>query len=271
MAGHTTAARGFGFFDVTVDLTKEGLEHIDDIIKIIFQYIHLLQREGPKRWIFDEYRLLSEMQFRFKDKETPLSLVSGVVHSMQLYPLEEVLSAPYLITEWRSDLINDLLSTFCPNNSRVIVIGQKYEPIATRSEFWYGTKFSTEPIDSATICAWSTCGANEALAFPKPNPFIPTDFVLAPIEAGALKCPTILYDTPVMRVWFKQDNEFLKPKTIMNFDFSSPLAYSDPLNCNLTHMFVQLFKDQLSEYLYDAELAGLRLGVSNTASGISVR
>lgn len=74
-----------------------------------------------------------------------------------------------------------------------------------------------------------------------------------------------------MRVWFKQDMEFLKPKTIMNFDFSSPMAYSDPLNCNLTHMFVQLFKDQLNEYLYEAELAGLRFGVSNTANGISVR
>lgn len=73
-----------------------------------------------------------------------------------------------------------------------------------------------------------------------------------------------------MRVWFKQDTEFRKPKTIMNFDFSSPMAYADPLNCNLTHMFVHLFKDQLNEYLYDAELAGLRFGVSNTANGISV-
>lgn len=82
--------------------------------------------------------------------------------------------------------------------------------------------------------------------------------------------PVILHDTPVMRVWFKQDTEYLKPKTIMNFDFTSPLAYSDPLNCNLTHMFVQLFKDQLNEYLYEAELAGLRFGVSNTANGVSV-
>lgn len=82
--------------------------------------------------------------------------------------------------------------------------------------------------------------------------------------------PVIIYDTPMMRVWFKQDHEFKKPKTIMNFDFTSPMAYSDPLNCNLTHMFVQLLKDQLNEYLYEAELAGLRFAVSNTSNGISV-
>lgn len=37
MAGHSTAARGFGFFDIMVDLTKEGFDNIDEIIKIIFQ------------------------------------------------------------------------------------------------------------------------------------------------------------------------------------------------------------------------------------------
>lgn len=37
LAGHTTSGRGFGFFDITVDLTQEGLENVDEISKIIFQ------------------------------------------------------------------------------------------------------------------------------------------------------------------------------------------------------------------------------------------
>lgn len=37
LAGHSTLARGFGFFDIMVDLTQEGFENIDEIIKIIFQ------------------------------------------------------------------------------------------------------------------------------------------------------------------------------------------------------------------------------------------
>lgn len=117
---------------------------------------------------------------------------------------------------------------------------------------------------------WCNCGLNTNLKFPLPNPFIPTDFTLYAVDDSVKPYPVILHDTPVMRVWFKQDTEFLKPKTIMNFHFTSPLAYSDPLNCNLTHMFVQLYKDQLNEYLYEAELAGLRFNVSNTANGVSV-
>lgn len=55
-----------------------------------------------------------------------------------------------------------------------------------------------------------------------------------------------------------------------NYIFYCITAYADPLNCDLTHMFVHLFKDELNEYLYEADLAGLRMGVSNTANGISV-
>lgn len=40
LAGHNTLARGFGFFDIMVDLTQEGFENIDEIIKIIFQVRH---------------------------------------------------------------------------------------------------------------------------------------------------------------------------------------------------------------------------------------
>lgn len=52
--------------------------------------------------------------------------------------------------------------------------------------------------------------------------------------------------------------------------FCSPLAYLDPMNCNLTHMFVQLFKDALNEYAYAAEIAGLKWDLTNTKYGLIV-
>ena len=32
-------------------------EHVDDIITLIYQYIHLLRKEGTKEWIFNECRV----------------------------------------------------------------------------------------------------------------------------------------------------------------------------------------------------------------------
>lgn len=91
------------------------------------------------------------MQFRFKDKETALLLVSSVVHSMQLYPMEEVLTAPYLISDWRPDLIQNLVDDLVPEKCRIVVVGQKVEPICTETEYWYGTKYHNESIAESVI------------------------------------------------------------------------------------------------------------------------
>lgn len=111
----------------------------------------MLRSNGPKKWIFEEYLNLSEMQFRFKDKETALLLVSSVVHSMQLYPMEEVLTAPYLISDWRPDLIKTLTDDLVPEKCRIVVVGQKVEPICNEVELWYGTKYRCESIQNNVI------------------------------------------------------------------------------------------------------------------------
>jgi hypothetical protein len=52
--------------------------------------------------------------------------------------------------------------------------------------------------------------------------------------------------------------------------FFSPLAYRDPLHCNMNRLFVMLLKDSLTEYAYDAELAGLNYNVNVSIYGINV-
>lgn len=56
----------------------------------------------------------------------------------------------------------------------------------------------------------------------------------------------------------------------MSFEMSNPIAYLDPLNCNLNYLMVSLIRDQLNEYLYDAELTDLKLLVGNKSNGIEV-
>ncbi|KAH8339171.1 hypothetical protein KR074_006440, partial [Drosophila pseudoananassae] len=268
MAGHQNTQNGFGFFDIVVDLTQEGLEHVDDIVKIIFQYLNMIRKEGPKKWIFDECVKLNEMRFRFKEKEQPENLVTHAVSSMQIFPLEEVLIAPYLSNEWRPDLITSLLDELVPSKSRITIVSQSFEPDCDQAEPYYKTKYGLERVPKDTVKAWEKCDLNENLKLALPNSFIPTNFDIAEVPADAPKHPTIILDTPILRVWHKQDNQFNKPKACMTFDMSNPIAYLDPLNCNLNHMMVMLLKDQLNEYLYDAELASLKLNVAGKTCGI---
>jgi insulysin len=53
-AGTSHGGIGFEFYKITVDLTKEGLAHYEDVTLIIFQYIEMLRREGVRPYIWDE-------------------------------------------------------------------------------------------------------------------------------------------------------------------------------------------------------------------------
>ncbi|XP_073964401.1 insulin-degrading enzyme-like [Choristoneura fumiferana] len=272
VGGTRIGARGFGFFGVQVDLTENGVEHIDDIVVLVFQYIAMLRATKPQRWVWEEQRDLMAMEFRFKDAQEPRSLVTSHVSLVQEFPMEDVLSAYYLLTEWRPELIDELLDLLTPENVRVGIVAKCFGDKCTQVEPWYGTKYLQEDIDPATIKQWKSVEPIPALHLPPLNEFIPARLELEKgldptCEAVA---PAIVKDTPLMRLWFKQDNEFKLPKAFLTFDLVSPLAYLDPINCNLTSVWVLLFRDSLQQFAYAAELAGLRWSIGNAKYGISI-
>lgn len=69
----------------------------------------------------------------------------------KVYPLEQVLTAPYLNNEWRPDLITKLLNELIPSKCRVIVVGQNYENESNLIEPYYQTKYGTSKIDKNII------------------------------------------------------------------------------------------------------------------------
>lgn len=101
--------RGFATFNISVDLTENGINHTDDIVELVFQvriplfearwiydwtylyvefdflqYINLLNKEGIHKWIFDEQANILATGFRFKDKEEPRKFVAGYVNDIQV-------------------------------------------------------------------------------------------------------------------------------------------------------------------------------------------
>ena len=51
-----------------------------------------------------------------------------------------------------------------------------FEPLTTKEEKWYGTKYFTQKIAEDKINAWSSAPMHERLHLPGPNEFIPRYF-----------------------------------------------------------------------------------------------
>ncbi|XP_035767090.1 insulin-degrading enzyme isoform X2 [Neolamprologus brichardi] len=268
VGGQKEGARGFMFFIINVDLTEEGLLHVEDIIFHMFQYIQKLRTEGPQEWVFEECKDLNNVAFRFKDKERPRGYTSKIAGLLHYYPLEEVLAAEYLLEEFRPDLIEMVLDKLRPEHVRVAVVSKSFEGQTDMTEEWYGTQYKQEAISEETIKKWANADLNGKFKLPMKNEFIPTNFEIYPLEKDSPSVPTLIKDTAMSKVWFKQDDKFFLPKACLNFEFFSRYLYADPLHCNMTYLLLRLLKDDLKEYTYAARLAGLVYGVASGMNAI---
>ncbi|XP_073541342.1 insulin-degrading enzyme isoform X2 [Phyllobates terribilis] len=268
VGGQKEGAKGFMFFIINVDLTEEGLLHVDDIIFHMFQYIQKLRTEGPQEWVFQECKDLNAVAFRFKDKERPRGYTSKVSGLLHYYPLEEVLAAEYLLEEFRPDLIQMVLDKLRPENVRVAIVSKSFEGKTDRTEEWYGTQYKLEDIPADVIQKWQKADINGKFHLPMRNEFIPTNFEIVPLEKDATSYPALIKDTAMSKLWFKQDDKFFLPKACLNFEFFSRYLYADPLHCNMTYLFLRLLKDDLKEYTYAARLAGVNYGIASGMNAI---
>jgi len=272
----TRPANGFDFFRISVDLTLEGIQHVDEIVQLVFQYLNVLRKDGgaSAQWIFEERAQLLQTLFDYKDKEKPCNYVVQLSGTMHSYPIQDVLRCNCTLDDFQPQLMTEFLDKWLTaDNCRVVVTAQQFADECTQTEKWYGTKHLIQPVDPATAAKWSDReSVHENLHLPEPNPFIAKDFELCARDQGQeeVRHPTVIKDTALMRLWFKQDAEFLLPKACILVRIFSPLAYVNPEHANCNSLFQELFHDFMTEELYPAEMAHLYFSVSPNKYGLTL-
>lgn len=109
-ASGTTKARGISTFCVSMMLGEEGLKKTEEIVQMVFQYIALLKKEGTQKWIFEELKTISDIDFEFKDKDRPDAFVRSYAAKMHETQLEDILTCRRTLTEFRPGYLHIFLS-----------------------------------------------------------------------------------------------------------------------------------------------------------------
>ncbi|KAK2976885.1 hypothetical protein RJ640_010808 [Escallonia rubra] len=277
-AGESDSVYEFSFFIVNIDLTDAGHDHVEDIMALLFKYIHLLQQSGPCEWIFDEVltstlcmklSAICETGFHYQDKVRPINYVVNVASNMQLYPPKDWLVGSSLPSNYSPGIIQSVLNELTPNNVRVFWESRKFEGHTDKTEPWYGTAYSVETISGSLVQQWMERAPDKHLHLPTANVFIPTDLSLKTVTKKA-DFPLLLRKSPYSRLWYKSDTTFSTPKAYVKMDFNCPYAGNSPEAEVLTDIFTRLLMDYLNEYAYYARVAGLYYGIRCSENGFQV-
>ncbi|XP_033737647.1 nardilysin-like isoform X2 [Pecten maximus] len=256
-------------FSVVVTLTDVGLEHYEEVVQTVFQYIHMLEEVGPQEWLYQELKQIEDSKFRWKEQGDPMNYVEKVSESMQMFPWEDILTGRTIMYDYNPKTISDSLARLSPDNCNILLMSDKFENTdqCPLEEKWYKTKYGVNDLSSDLIQRLKDSGCNPALHLPKPNAFIATDFDLRKHE-DELKDPKLLKSDENGKLWFKPDTKFKVPKGYNYIHLMSPVVYKSLDSAILLDFFVNLLEHQLTLVAYPAYLAGFEYGVEGHETGL---
>ncbi len=277
---YSVAPGSLGLFSCQIRLTEEGLKNYEEIVKVFFQYISMLNDSAPQEWIFEENRVMAEVDFKFKQKSPASKFTSRTSAVMQLpLPRKWLLSGDSRLRKFEPELIKEGLSYLRPDNFKMTIVSQTSRGGWDQKEKWYGTEHRLEPIPSPLMTSISssytstTADRLSELHLPHKNQFIPQnlDVEKKEVESPAIAPKLIRNDADgAVQAWWKKDDTFWVPKANLYVVLRNPLPGATAENTVKARVYAELVRDALEEYAYDAELAGLNYDIASFSGGLDV-
>ena len=254
-------------FSVSIDLTSEGIKHVDEITGYLFEYVKLLSEQGISEWRYSEQEKQADLGFQFKEKGSSLWYVVGISSALQNYPAQDVLRAGSMKEVFDAQLIEDFLSHIRPENMAMTVVSPEVQ--GDRVEPNYQVHYKVEPIPGSQLAAWSGSPVDPALALPEPNRFLP-DRVALKTVSQAQPMPQMVTGMQKLELWHQQEDVFGVPRASFMFMLKSDIANDTPRHGILRELLEETLKQQLNEFAYPAKIAGLHYEIDGNAKGFKI-
>lgn len=257
----------FREFTLNLALTPQGVDHVDEITRAVFQYIELIRTQGIDEWRYQEKRAVMESAFRYQEPTRPLDLVSHLVMNLQHYPEQDVIYGDYKMAEFDRPLLESILDYLVAENCRITLVAQglSYDSRAQ----WYATPYSVTSLTEEQLQSWNRPNPAPDMVLPAPNPYICYDLDPRPIEQHST-VPALIQEEPGFRLWHLQETEFRVPKGVVYVAIDSPHAVSTPRKIVKMRLCVEMFLDSLAKRTYPAEIAGMGYNIYAHQGGITL-
>ncbi|EGW30608.1 uncharacterized protein SPAPADRAFT_143847 [Spathaspora passalidarum NRRL Y-27907] len=273
-SGNSKVSQGNSFFIIEFTLTPLGFANWQEIVKLTFDYLHMVVNDEPKEWIWKELQEMSEVNFKFRQKMDPSSTVSKL--SNHLYQFDEFIPPNHLLSssvyrKFDPELIKKYGQYLNADNFRVFLVSQLLQGL-TKSEKWYGTKYEYESIPQDLLTKIKSSRVNPVFHYPTPNDFIPTDFEISKRKSATPQvCPYLLENNERIDLWYKQDDQFEVPKGTIELAFHLPNSNTDVKSSTFSSLFSELLTEELNQITYYASLVGLKVRIYCWRDGFSFK
>ena len=254
----------YGTFEVSVQLTPQGMKRREEIYDVVTGYIELLRREGVDDRYVEEYRQSLQNRFRFLEKTDDFSYASSLAAAMQDYPIENVIDAPYRFDGFNQEAVDTLLSQLVAERSNVWFISQE-EPTDKELQFYVAPHSVEEWLPRDTSAALALVD-RLGLTLPSQNALLPERFdIKSPPQVA-----TAVEVADNVTFWLKGSENFEGlPKGFTRIQINTPKAFNDVDSFVYLALWESLYNLKQARLATEASVAGMSLSMS-AGSGVSL-
>jgi insulysin len=175
-AGMGEHTEDYASLEINVALTPQGLERYRDVIRIALGAIEGLRRTGIPRHVFEEARVMSALEYRYREVPDSGSLARQFSAMMQTYPLAALPDEPFLLRRYAPERYRALLNDLTPDNLLVTLVapGVPTDDV----ERYYKARFSYVEEIGEPFRLLARAEPDPRWRVPQPNGFIPRNVSL---------------------------------------------------------------------------------------------
>ncbi len=255
----------YGVMAIDVELTNAGMQQREEIVALIMQYIDKVRAEGVDESYFKEIKTSLSNNFRFLEKGDEFSYVSSLAQTMQNYPAEYAISAPYEYQQFDPEAIRSVLSQLTPERLRVWYISQD-EPHDSELDFYEG-KYKVVDIPREEIASWDN-EPKMAINLPKVNTLLPESFAIK--QNDAFDKPKVVIEEEGIQVWQYPSQLYSdQPRGVFYIQINNDAPIKSIKADVLTALWRDLYNMNVSALDTEANIAGMNLNL-NDGTGLSL-
>nr|QBK89029.1 MAG: insulinase [Mimivirus LCMiAC02] len=272
---------------MTIELTNLGYTYIPSIIDTIYQYIDIINKNGIKQWLYNEYKQINHIAFEHIDKFNPIDYVVALTTNMTEYPIQYVVNAPFIYNNFSDEtfnIIKECLTYLQKKNSIVAIMSKKLKKYTTKKEKYFNALY----LDTFNPITYNT-GDNEfhyinsysSLHLPTKNVYVPKNIPndnIYPrhIVSRLQDYPRRLQDYPIklnnkhIDAWYKKDNKFNKPKISITINIYNNKIFKNVTNLAIFILYINVFLHTNKSDMYYMNMADTLCNITLLEDSIQI-
>lgn len=265
----TAFSQSFQLVSIDVDLTKEGIQHVEQVIGVINEALTSYSEQTLPKYVFEDVQKTQTLNWEYQLREDGFHKLYHDAHVIFNEDLETFPQRSTVVSRYDSTTFQEFVSKM--TLSRAVFVLNAPKALVSypleRQEQWAGASYSIVDLNLKE----EPLSTQIAFPFPEKNEFIPSHVEDRKPQPYQEPVPTLIEDSDFGKVYYAKDTAFYIPKVSTYFRFKTPSTTSNLAKTHaLNALFAKAFREKMWMPIQQAKAAGFKIWYDPSQKGLTL-